>query len=224
MGAEADLLCDEVLETCHALAADGLGGVIGGNVSARVPGSELLWTNILHLSFEELTRDDLALLDFNGRVLRGKSGVSGAISFHPGIYHRRPDVAAIVHTHSYWGTAQASFWRPPQMWNNVVTLFFDRVGMSKDGAFESVADALGPSDVAVIIPWHGAVTVGQNLGDAAALHSTFEYACKLDIMLAGTDARPLPARACRTMSETMRTSDYLLNRWSLMKRKAMLAH
>src|SRR4051812_38103437 len=61
----------QVLDACHGLAASGMGDTVGGHVSARVPGEQLYWTNVLDLSFEELTEDDLLLLDFEGNVVDG---------------------------------------------------------------------------------------------------------------------------------------------------------
>ena len=52
-----DPLAREVLDACHALAVYGLGSVIGGHVSIRVPGERRYWTNALDRAFEEMTID-----------------------------------------------------------------------------------------------------------------------------------------------------------------------
>lgn len=213
-------LREDVLEACHALGSLGLGSGIGGHVSVRVPGEERFWTNVLDRCFEELTHDDIVLLDFEGNVLDGGRDVSPGIGFHPGIYRHRDDVGAIVHTHGFWITAQAAFGRPPRMWHNLCTYFYERTAVSPDESIEAIAPALSRDDVAIVIPWHGAITVGPTLAEAAALHATFDYACRLDVTLSPTEASPLPDDVCLEIRALVESADYLENTWQLMKRRA----
>ena len=60
---------DQVLTACQALGAHGLGGVIGGHVSVRVPGKQEYWTNVLDKCFEEIELEDVVKLDFDGNQL-----------------------------------------------------------------------------------------------------------------------------------------------------------
>jgi L-fuculose-phosphate aldolase len=210
----------EVLEACHALAVYGLGSVIGGHVSMRVPGERQYWTNTLDRSFEEMTIEDIVLLGFDGEDLSGGRVVSPGIGFHPGIYELRPDVQAVVHTHGYWVTAQSAFGRPPLVWHNLATYFHGRTAISPEDEIESIAPALGADDVAIVIPWHGAITIGGSMGEACALHVTFDYACRLDVCLAGTGAPPMPNGRCERMKVLVSKADYLENTWQLMRRKA----
>ncbi|HVX21013.1 MAG TPA: class II aldolase/adducin family protein [Acidimicrobiales bacterium] len=216
----ADELQHQVWEACRALGTYGLGSGIGGHVSVRVPGERRYWTNALDRSFEEMTVDDIVLLDFEGNNLSGGRVVSPGIGFHPGIYELRADVGAIVHTHGYWVTAQAAFGRPPKPWHNLATYFHGRTAVSPDDTVEAIAPALGPDDVAIIIPWHGSITIGPSMEEAAALHVTFDYACQLDVTLAGSGAEPLSDDACVRIQALLGTADYLHNTWELMRRKA----
>lgn len=218
-------LRDDVLEACRALAAYGLGPGIGGHVSIRIPGERAYWTNLLDRSFEEMTIDDIVLLDFEGTVLDGGGGrdVSPGIGFHPGIYSLRDDVGAIVHTHGFWITAQSAFARPPKIWHNLCTYFVGRTAVAPDDDIESIAPALTGTDVAIVIPWHGAITVGRTIGEAAALHVTFDYACRLDVTMANTGAEPMPDDVHARILALVKTADYLDNTWQLMKRKGARA-
>ena len=212
----------EVLDACLALGARGMGGVIGGHVSARVPGQETFWTNVLDRAFEEMTIEDIVLLDFDGSVLDGGRGVSPGIGFHPGIYQMRADLNAVVHTHGFWVTAQSAFNRPPKMWHNLCTYFYQRTAVAPDDTLESIAAAIGPDDVAIIIPWHGAITAGVDLAEAVALHATFEYTAHLDVTMASTDAQPMPEESCEKMHRLVQTADYLNHTYDLMIRGAGL--
>lgn len=202
-------LREDVLATCRALGTRGYGGVIGGHVSARVPGEDLYWTNVLDRAFEEMTIEDIVLMDFDGKVVDGGRGVSPGIDFHQGIYKRREDLTAVVHTHGFWITAQSAFARPPKMWHNLCTYFYGRTAVAPDDSLESIAAALGDEDIAIIIPWHGAITAGRDLKEAMALHATFEYASRLDVTMAGTGAEPMPEESCLKMRALVESANYL---------------
>jgi len=215
-----DQLRREVLDSCLALGAKGMGGVIGGHVSARVPGEDRFWTNVLDRSFEEMILEDIVLLDFDGKVLDGGRGVSPGIGFHPGIYQKRSDLNAVVHTHGFWITAQSCFARPPKMWHNLCTYFYGRTAVAPDDTLESIAASIGPDDVAIVIPWHGAITAGVDLPEAVALHATFDYTARLDVTMASTGADPLPEESCEKMRALVQTADYLNHTYDQMMRQA----
>ena len=223
MSTTKDQLRDEVLAVCRALGARGYGGVIGGHVSARIPGEDRYWTNVLDRAFEEMTVDDIVLMDFDGNVVDGGRGVSPGIDFHQGIYQRRPDLNAVVHTHGFWITAQSAFARPPLMWHNLCTYFYGRTAVAPDDSLESIAAAMGDEDVAIVIPWHGAITAGRDLGEATALHATFEYTSRLDVTLAGTGAEPMPEESCLKMRALVESANYLKLTYDLILRGGELA-
>lgn len=212
----------QVLDACRGLAAYGLGSGIGGHVSVRIPGKELYWTNALDRSFEEMTADDLFLLDFEGRPVDAARQISPGIDFHQGIYKLRPDVNAIVHTHGYWITAQSAFGRAPKIWHNLSTYFYNRTAVSPDDTVAAIAPAL-EQNCAIVIPWHGAITIGASIAEAAALHVTFDYACRLDVTMASSGAEPMPDEACQRMQGLLKKANYLDHTWDLMKRKAVRA-
>lgn len=215
-----DPLAREVLDACHALAVYGLGSVIGGHVSIRVPGERRYWTNALDRAFEEMTIDDIFLLGFDGEVVSGDRDVSPGIGFHPGIYELRPDVNAVVHTHGFWITAQSAFGRPPKVFHNLSTYFYGKTAIAPDDDIESIAPALGQNDVAIVIPWHGSITIGSSMGEAAALHVTLDYASKLDVTMSTTSAPVMPPEVCERIQLLLGKADYIEKTWSLMQRKA----
>jgi L-fuculose-phosphate aldolase len=218
-----DRLAREVLDACHALAVYGLGSVIGGHVSIRVPGERRYWTNALDRAFEEMTIDDIFLLGFDGEVVSGGRDVSPGIGFHPGIYELRPDVNAVVHTHGYWVTAQSAFGRPPHVYHNLATYFYGKTAVAPDDEIESIAPALGANDVAIVIPWHGAITIGATMGEAAALHVTFDYAARLDVTLSNTPAPVMTDDVREHIQILLGKADYIEKTWALMQRRAARA-
>lgn len=212
---------EQVLQACRGLAAYGLGSSIGGHVSVRVPGEELYWTNKLAKTFEEMQLDDIVLLDFEGKSVDPEVVVSPGIDFHHGIYQLRPDVGAIVHTHGYWITAQSAYGREPRVLHNMSTYFHGRTAVAPDDEIAAIAPALKDEDVAIIIPWHGAITLGPSIVEAAALHVTFDYCARLDVTLAGDQNVPtMPDDHAKTVQGLLAKANYLKLTWDLMGRKA----
>jgi L-fuculose-phosphate aldolase len=208
-----------LLDSCHGLAASGLGNVIGGHVSMRVPGKALYWTNVLDLCFEEMAEEDMVLLDFEGNVLESTRPVSPGIDFHQGIYKLRPEINAIVHTHGEWGTAQAALCRPLKMHHNLSTYFYQKIAVSPDDTLEAIGPVL-KDNIAVMMPWHGAIMLGKTIQEATGLMATYEYAAKLDVRLSGTDAPEMPPEACARMQVLLGKAAYLERTYELMLRRA----
>ncbi len=209
---------EQVLEACRGLAAYGLGPGIGGHVSVRVPGEDRYYSNAFDKSFEEMRMDDILLLDFEGNLIDSGRTVSQGLTFHHGIYRQRPDVGAIVHTHGFWLTAQSAFGRPPRMLHNLATYFYERTCVSPNDDFAAIGPALRATDVAIVIPWHGAITVGKDIAEAAALHVTMDYAARLDVTVPG-DAPIMPHEMCYEMRAVIERADYLALTWQLIRRK-----
>lgn len=212
----------QVLDACHGLAASGMGDTVGGHVSVRVPGKDLYWTNVLDLSFEEMTEEDLLLLDFEGHVIDGNRPVSPGIDFHQLIYSMRPEINSVVHTHAHWMVTQSALGRPPRMWHNLSGYFFNKVAMSPDDTIEAISPVLG-DNIAIIMPWHGSITLGKTVGEAAALHATLELVARLDVELMNSGADPMPDEGVARMQVLLGKANYLDHTWELMKRRAKRA-
>jgi L-fuculose-phosphate aldolase len=193
---------EQVLQAIRGLAAYGLGPNIGGHVSVRVPGKPEFYINAFDKTFEEMQLRDIALLDFDGKVIECETHVSPGLTFHHGIYKQRPDVNAIVHTHGFWLTAQSAFGRPVRTLHNLTTYFHGRT---------------------CIIPWHGAITIGKNIGDAAALHVTLDYAARLDVTMPAT-APEMPETLREELASVLRRANYLDLTWNLIRRKGVDAY
>jgi L-fuculose-phosphate aldolase len=145
------------------------------------------------------------------------------LTFHHGIYKQRPDVHAIVHTHGFWLTAQSAFGRPVRTLHNLTTYFHGRTCISTSDDFTAIGPALADDDVAIIIPWHGAITVGKDLGDAAALHVTLDYAARLDVTMPATTPE-MPEAVREELARVLRRANYLDLTWNLIKRKGVDAY
>jgi len=64
---------------------------------------------------------------------------------------------------------------------------------------------------------------GDSMTEAAALHVTLDYACRLDVTLSDSPAPEMPDDVCRRIQVLPSKADYLENTWQLMQRKAARA-
>ena len=101
-------LRDAIIATARAMNASGINVNKSGNVSARCRRGErdgflLTPTGVPYASLEA---DDIALVDKEGRAT-GRASPSSEWRFHAAIYASRPELRAVVHTHSAHATALA---------------------------------------------------------------------------------------------------------------------
>jgi len=88
------------------MSASGLVVGTSGNLSARTPEGDILITPS-GLDYALLEPKDVVLVDLEGRVLEGCLEPSTETPMHTGIYHSRPRVGGIVHTHARYSTVLA---------------------------------------------------------------------------------------------------------------------
>ncbi|MEQ8665601.1 MAG: L-fuculose-phosphate aldolase [Rhodospirillales bacterium] len=91
-----------IIDACLKMNADGINQGTSGNISARWEDGLLITpTGVV---YDDLTPERVVFLDGDG-VPDGVGKPSSEWRFHLAIYNRRPDVNAVVHTHSVHATA-----------------------------------------------------------------------------------------------------------------------
>ena len=70
-------------------------------MSIRIPGRDESWQNPVGVNFDQLRVEDVLRVDVEGKVLEGSRKAHPGEFIHRQIYAARPDVGAIVHTHSH---------------------------------------------------------------------------------------------------------------------------
>jgi L-ribulose-5-phosphate 4-epimerase len=79
-----------------------------GNVSARVPGHDLLVIKPSGVGYDELTPEAMVVTDFDGQLVDGDRSPSSDTAAHAYVYKHMPNVGGVVHTHSTYATAWAA--------------------------------------------------------------------------------------------------------------------
>jgi L-ribulose-5-phosphate 4-epimerase len=79
----------------------------GGNLSARLAGTDKVVIKGSGHSLGECTLDNLVTVNLAGEMIEGPGNPSREIKTHLVIYRLRPDVHGIFHSHSPWAIAYA---------------------------------------------------------------------------------------------------------------------
>src|SRR5271157_472046 len=99
-----------LLKCVLRLYQKGLVQLNSGNVSARVSDEHLVITPTGR-SYEDMSEEDLVIIDLKGSAVEGIYKPSSETPMHTTVYKNIPDVKAIVHTHSPFAMAFAAVGR-----------------------------------------------------------------------------------------------------------------
>jgi L-ribulose-5-phosphate 4-epimerase len=102
-----ELLKQQVLEANLLLPKYGLVTFTWGNVSGIDRASGLVAIKPSGVGYEEMTKDDMVIVDLDGKVIEGKLKPSSDTPTHVELYKAFPNIGGIVHTHSRWATSFA---------------------------------------------------------------------------------------------------------------------
>ena len=88
------------VDGCRALAAAGQADMVWGHPSVRDPEGRGVWMKASGWGFEEVDASKIVLVSPSGDVLAGAGPRHIEYPIHTEIMAARPDVGAVVHTHS----------------------------------------------------------------------------------------------------------------------------
>jgi L-ribulose-5-phosphate 4-epimerase len=160
----------EVAELHAELPRNALVVWTAGNVSARVPGRDLLVIKPSGVSYDDLTPESMVVTDFDGTLVEGERNPSSDTAAHGYVYRHLPEVNGVVHTHSTYATAWAARGEAIPC---VLTMMADEFGGEVPvGPFAIIGDdSIGRGIVetlrrhrsrAVLMANHGPFTVGAS--------------------------------------------------------------
>lgn len=160
---------NEIVAAAQALDAAGLVPNKSGNVSCRTPGGFLI--TAAGVPYREMTAAQVVALTLDGEAEPGGARPSSEWRMHLAIYTHRPDVAAIVHTHSPRATALACASRGIPPFHYMIALAGGAVRCMPYATFGTaeLADAAArglENRRATLLANHGVVAVGASLRDA----------------------------------------------------------
>jgi L-ribulose-5-phosphate 4-epimerase len=141
-----------------------------GNVSGRVPGTDLIVIKPSGVSYDDLAPELMVVTDLEGKILDGELAPSSDAESHNVVYQRMPEVGGVVHTHSPYATAWAARAEPIPC---VITAMADEFGgeiplgpfarIGSDAIGKGIVETLqGHRSPAVIMQNHGVFTIGKD--------------------------------------------------------------
>ncbi len=176
--AEESALRAEVIETALAMSRRGLSPGRSGNVSSRFAGGMLITPT--GVAYEELSPADIVFVGADGAASRGSLKPSSEWRFHLSAYHARPDMRAVVHTHSLHATVLACAHKPIPAFHYMVAVAggtdIPLVAYAPFGTEElarHVAGGLAARD-ACLMANHGQIALGKSLAAALELAAEVE--------------------------------------------------
>ncbi len=183
-----DEIKKNIVKYCVKMLKDSLTTGTGGNISVK--NRENIFITPSGIDYLELDFKDISVLDLNGNYLGNGKKPSSETAFHCAVYKKRPDVQAIVHTHSVYSTVLACMKKELPPIHYLVALSGDKVPVAEYGEFGSVELSDNIISVlenynAVFLANHGLVTMGESLLQAynTALH--IEFCSKIYVLSLG---------------------------------------
>ncbi|MEU6235900.1 L-ribulose-5-phosphate 4-epimerase [Kitasatospora sp. NPDC047058] len=170
MNATTDLIRRQVSDLHQELVRYDLVVWTAGNVSARVPGEDLLVIKPSGVSYDELTPRNMIVCDLDGNVVEGEHAPSSDTAAHAYVYRHLPEVGGVVHTHSTYACAWAARGEAVPC---VLTAMADEFGaeipvgpfalIGDDSIGRGIVDTLkGHRSPAVLMQNHGVFTIGKD--------------------------------------------------------------
>lgn len=175
-------LRQQLLDTSRHLLELGLNRGSSGNASVRFGDGMLITPSALPVT--EMTPQSMVHMDLSGNVLQGGKP-SSEWRFHRDILAARPEMGAVIHTHSVFATTIACLGKdvPPVHYmialaggDNIrctpYTVFGEQA--LSDYALEALHNRK-----ACLLGNHGMIALGTDLNDAMAVTVEVEFVCEI---------------------------------------------
>jgi L-ribulose-5-phosphate 4-epimerase len=177
-------LRSKVLNTANLLPKYGLVWMAGGTVCARDPESDLVVVTPSGLAYDGLAPEDMIVTDMQMKVIEGKYRPSVALNLWTGFFIARPDIHAVLHTHSPYATAFSVINQPvPVITETMADWFGAPIPVSpylhvEDPDFTRLPVQTLGSGYAVLLGNHGPIVVGETLERGLERAVTLEEAAR----------------------------------------------
>ena len=179
-----------VVHAAQQLLRLGLVAATSGNVSMRLEGDEkegLIAVTPAGTDYETMTPEDIVVVDYDVDVIEGDTVPSSESLTHVAVYKARPDISAVIHTHSIYASVLAVAGVPlPPILDELVAYLGGPVEVAEYG-FPSTEDlgekaiqAMGERN-AVFIRNHGVLAAGRDMPDALRACELVERAAQIYI-------------------------------------------
>ena len=195
-------LNQRLVAACRAFALNNLDYGFAGHLTVRDPEHpHLYWTNPMCVHFSRVKVSNLLLADHAGNVVEGDYAINRAgYVLHAAVHEEHPDIVAMCHAHTEYGTAFASLGRALDPISQDACAFYeDHVVIREEAGQVAVETSAGNSIAplfagvrAAIHQNHGLLTVSRHSIEAAAFwFIALERCCKQQLMIEAGGHQPV---------------------------------
>jgi L-fuculose-phosphate aldolase len=172
-----------VAAACRRLAAEGLLIGTAGNVSAVVPGGELIAVTATGVVLADCGPDEVSVVDRAGAVVEGTLAPTSELDLHLSVYVAT-GAAAVVHTHAPFATAVACVADELPVLHYQQILLGGEIRVAPYATFGTPALAAHVTEAiagrsAALMASHGSVAHGGTLDKAVDNALLLEWLCTL---------------------------------------------
>jgi L-fuculose-phosphate aldolase len=166
-----DDLLDQLAEVGRMAVGSGLALASGGNLSARLPGTEEFFVTGAGTWLDRLTAADFSRVPLEGTVVGGAERPSSEWKLHQRTYRVRPDVNAVVHLHPQHAVLVDALGHRIRLVTLDHAYYVRSVGTvpyfpnGSDELADGAAEQARAHDC-VVLSHHGCSTLGADLGMA----------------------------------------------------------
>lgn len=164
----------------------------GGNMSARIPGTDLMIVKGTNVGFCDVDFDSLVVTDFDGNMVEGTSRPTKEALLHGALYKKLPELGAIMHNHSpfanAWGNKhdalEFSTLHSEFKFKVPIPVFDCPTAVVGTDYFPVICAAFDeqPQLKGFILKKHGPVGLGKTIEDAAFAAELMEETAKISIL------------------------------------------
>jgi len=181
---ELEKIMSGIVRFGRKMLEDDLTSGSGGNLSVYIREMNIIAVTPSGLGYNEMSPHDIVLLDGEGRAVRTGLKPSSETGFHLAVYKARPDVSAVVHTHSPYATTFACLGMEIPAVHYLVGFAGKNVPVAPYATFgsEELASTVGEyisARNAVLLASHGLVAAGSDLASAYNVALEVEFTARI---------------------------------------------
>ena len=193
---------ERLVAACREFAVQGFDYGFAGHLTIRDPEfPELYWTNPMCVHFSQVKISNLILADHKGKVVEGNYALNRAgFVLHAAVHEAHPDILAMCHAHTVYGTAFAALGRPLDPITQDAAAFFEDHVVIKDEAGQVAVEEKAGMSVcdyfkgvkAAIHQNHGLLTASRHSIESAAFwFIALERCCQQQLLVEATGIKPV---------------------------------
>jgi len=202
---------------CRIFGQLGFSEGLLGHLTVRDPEDpHRFWANPIGVSFKRIRVSDIVQVDHTGKLTYGDTPVNPVgVLLHAAVHQARPEVVAVCHAHSVYGSAWSTFARPVDPITQDTAVFFEDQAIITEPRLSLDAEtaaqfAAGFEDKRTAIQsGHGLFTTGLSVDEAAWRFISLDKACHVQLLAtAAGEPQRWPDDMARGLKRTLGSPEF----------------